>query len=523
MKRIGLCILAMILLAGCSQKTEEVRYMLTRDNVLYALYNQDGERLTEYSYKTFQEIDGVGFIVTTTKNEKALISLEGEEIVKPGTYETLEAVDKMLYATKKVEVKKEEKKTEEKKTDDKKSKDKKTTEKKTEVKAPVNNNPAGFVIANLFVLNSKGEVLYTASDKTPIKKSGLPIIKNDKEFITLYKDGQELLKSTEEITYANKYKDRQLCVVGQKDKSKFYYFDDTNKELDFELEIKEKGQYKIVGSLDNHVVLNDESLKSMIYIDLKDKKYYQNSISFKEVSFDGVNNIILKDGEKQYVYPIGGVPVLMNSYYLSAQTYAARSNVVYGPHSVYKEGKLTGELENCQLYPQAMLIHSEIFPVYVRNKGYQYYNFDHKLIIDKVYLDAKPFDENARAVVKTDEKGYSLIKDNGDVLTKEFYAQIKYIGSSYYAVYNETGNYGIIDKEGTEIFPLQYTTLPEQAIAKYQDKVYMILGKNGRSYVYDVEDDMNVIFSKESFVKLNEKGYFEAGKEYYTFDGDLIK
>ncbi|MEG0366539.1 MAG: hypothetical protein RR585_06870, partial [Coprobacillus sp.] len=210
MKKIGLLALALLLLAGCSQKKDEVRYMLTRDSVLYALYNQDGERLTEYNYKTFQEIDGVGFLVTTKDNQRGLISLEGEDIVKPGTYETLEAVDKMLYATKKVEVKKEETKKEETKTDTKK----KDTKKKEETKKEEpKKDTSGYLNTNLFVLNSKGEVLYSADTKTTIKKSGLPLIKKDKDYIVLYEDGKELYKGTEEISYANTYNNSHMYVV----------------------------------------------------------------------------------------------------------------------------------------------------------------------------------------------------------------------------------------------------------------------------------------------------------------------
>lgn len=51
----------------------------------------------------------------------------------------------------------------------------------------------------------------------------------------------------------------------------------------------------------------------------------------------------------------------------------------------------------------------------------------------------------------------------------------------------------------------------------------MILGKNGRSFVYDIEDDMKEIFSQEGDVVFNPKGYFAIGHQYYTFEGDLIK
>lgn len=113
-----------------------------------------------------------------------------------------------------------------------------------------------------------------------------------------------------------------------------------------------------------------------------------------------------------------------------------------------------------------------------------------------------------KAIVKINDKGYSLIDEKGQVLTKEYYYRIKYIGSSYYAVYNETGAFGVIDGTGSVIFEQGYTSLPDEAIVNYDEKNYMILGKNGRSFVYDIEDDMKEIFSQEGDVVFNPKGYF---------------
>ena len=56
MKKLLVLVLAMMLLVGCSQQKKDTTFMVTRDNTLYALYNQNGERLTEYSYKTFEEV-----------------------------------------------------------------------------------------------------------------------------------------------------------------------------------------------------------------------------------------------------------------------------------------------------------------------------------------------------------------------------------------------------------------------------------------------------------------------------------
>lgn len=495
MKKLALLVLAVMMLVGCSHEQKTSTFMITRDNTLYALYNQDGEKLTDYSYKTFEEVPQSGYIVTNDKDQKGFISLEGEEIIPFGTYETLEAVDQMLYATKKVENKENENKTEQ------------TT---------------GIIKTNLFVLNDEGKVLYSADEKIGIIKSGLPIIQQDKNYIVLYHNGKELYNQDQEVKYAYQYDNSTTVVIGFKDYEKFYYFSD-EKEKDIELDIKEVGTYRIIAQNVEGAILNDEAGKSMIYVSFEKNKYYQNTIAIKEATFDQSGNIILKADQKVFVYPIGKAPVLMTSYYLSSYTYVSRSVDIYGPHLVFKDGKSTGEISNCQLYPQAMHVYSEIFPVYQRNEGYHYYNFDNKKVIDETYLEAEPFDENKRAIVKIKDDGYSIIDETGHVLTKEIYYQIKYIGSSYYAVYNEVGMFGILDKDGEEIFPMEYTVLPEVPLVQYNERTYLTLNKNGRSYVYDIEDDMKEIFSQEGNVILNEKGYFRVDNQYFTFDGEEMK
>lgn len=517
MKKLAIFMLAAILLCGCTHEKKTSTFMLTRDNTLYALYNQDGKKLTEYQYKTFEEVKDSGYLVTNEKDQKGFISLKGEEIIAPGTYETLEAVDQMLYATKKVENK-------EPKKDDKKEekKDNKTEEKKDDQKKEKKVATDGIIKTNLYVLNNDGEVLYSADEKTGIIKSGLPIIVKDGEYIVLSHNGEELYRGKETVQYASQYENSTSVVIGFVDHSQFYYFNE-DKEKNIKISMKEKGHFKILAQDVNGCILNDETLKSMIYVDYKDKKYYQNTILVNEASFDQSGNIILKSNDKTFVYPIGKAPVLMTSYYLSSYTYVSRSNDIYGPHLVFKDGKNTGELSNCQLFPTAVHVYSDIFPVYQRNKGYEYYNFDNKKVINKTYLDAEPFDQNRRAIVKIDDKGYSLIDEKGELLTKEKYYQIKYIGSSYYAVYNETGLFGVLDLDGNEVFPMEYTSLPETPLVEYNEKTYLTLNKNGRSFVYDVKNDMKEVFAHEGNVVFNEKGYFSVDNQYFTFEGEEIK
>ena len=70
---------------------------------------------------------------------------------------------------------------------------------------------------------------------------------------------------------------------------------------------------------------------------------------------------------------------------------------------------------------------------------------------------------------------------------------------------------------------MEYTSLPTEAIVNYDSHDYLILGKNGRSFVYDIEDEMKEIFSHEGSVTLSEKGYFKVDNQYFTFEGEEIQ
>ncbi|NJE44741.1 WG repeat-containing protein [Massilimicrobiota sp. SW1139] len=501
MKKIFVGLITLLLLVGCSQNQKLNYFMLTNDKELGALYNSEGEQITEYQYQSFERVGNLGYIVTNSQKQVGLISLEGDEMIPMGEYETLESVDQMFFATKKVE----------KKKDDQKQDDQKQEE----------TSQNQLVKDNLYVLNSEGEILYQANDKTSIMKTDLPVIYQDKEYIVLYQNGEELYRGKDAVTYVSQYQNGKSMVVGFKDKNHFYYVTG-NEDEDFDLEV-EKGTYTFLLQNDAGCIINDEKLKSMIYIDFQNQKVYQNNIAIKDAYFDNKDNIILTSDDKTYLYSIGGVPTLINTYYYDTQTYLIREEKVYGPHYIYKDGKSKGTLENSQLYPNVQELNFEMYPVYVQEKGYVYYNFDNKQVFDQTYLEANPFDACGRAIVKIDDQGYSLIDDKGEKLTEKAYYRMEYIGSSYYAVYNENGMYGIIDITGEEVFPVEYTSLPETPLIEYNDENYLLLNKNGRSYVYSIDDDMEELFSIEGDLTFHNEGYFSDGYHYYTIEGESIE
>ncbi len=500
MKKILVFITLMILLVGCSQKKEETTFMLPYDDTYYALYNQDGEQLTDPLYKSFEEIEDIGYIITDENDQVGLISLNGKEIIPCGDYETLESTSQMFYATKE----------EQEETDDVQDEEDKDEQEETSL----------FQNSNLYILDNDGEVLYSADENTGIMKSGLPVIQTEDQYIVLYQQGEELYHDQTAVQYA--YQGEMSAIIGFDDEMTLFVFFEDSDQDDIEMTIEGQGTYKIIAESVSGIVLNDEDAKSMIYVDLATQTSYQYDIAIQEATFDG-STIFLKYDDQVYIYQVGEKPVKMNTYFLSSSAYIIHSSDIYGPHTIYSNMEQVATLENCQLYPIAQRIYSEIFPVYVKDEGYQYYNFQGEKVIDQSYIYANPFDDCNTAIVQVSDDGYTLIDTEGNILLENEYYQIKYIGSSYYAIYNENGTFGIVNNNGNEVFAMEYTSLPETPIVIGEGYSYMLLTKNGRSYVYDMNEDMQEILSQEGDIVYNEKGYFQIGEQYYTLEGERIE
>lgn len=492
MKKILACLLMIFILCGCSSHKNVSTFMALSKNDKYAVYNTEGEKLTDFLYSAYTKVDEVGYIVENTQGNVGLISLQGKEIIAFGEYKTIEATDQMLYATK--EVKEDSKKDE--KTED------------------------SFITSNLFVLNSQGKVLYNASEETQIMKSGLPVIRQGETYIVLNHDGDELYNGKQVVNYAYQYNDSDFSVIGfEKNVEVFYLVEDEVKSLTVDV----TGEYQYLLQNEEGALLYNKKDKAYVYVNFNTGKAEQNNFEINNAYYDESQNLILESQNQSYIYVIGGKPIKLTSYYVSAQNYLERSSSIYGPHQIYKDGTKGAQLENCQLYPEMQLICTSIFPVYIMDQGYEYRDFDSKKVIEDTYLLAEPFDDCGTAVVQKNEKGYSLIDETGKILTNSYYYQIKYIGSSYYVVYNNDGFFGIIDKDGKEILPVEYTYLPDAPIVQYLKYNYFIVGKHGRSYVYDIDHKMEEVFSVEGELVYHEEGYFSCGYNYYTIDGELME
>ena len=153
---------------------------MVKSSEYYALFAHDGEQLSQYKYRTFEEIE-IGYIVTDASEQVGVIADTGRTIVPFGEYETIEAVDRMLYATKKSELE------------------------------PVMKD--GYYYSHLYLLDDYGQVIYAANEQCGIMKSGLPVIHQNDEYQVLHEDGIVLETSDKPILHVDEYKDCEHCVI----------------------------------------------------------------------------------------------------------------------------------------------------------------------------------------------------------------------------------------------------------------------------------------------------------------------
>ncbi len=489
MKKLLLLACMCMVLVGCSSSSVSEGFMLTRDDDYYALYNRRGKRITGYEYKTFIELIGTGFVVSNRTDKVALIDYDGEPIIDYGKYDKLEIVDEMLYATIIEDIDEDDQESE--------------------------------PVEHLYILDHSGDTLFQPSEDIEIVKDILPIIKEGETSKVLYGNGEMLIETDQTIEYLSVEEEYNSCIVGFEDHMSFFY---SLKSTPVEVVVDTQGEdYVILG--ENTLVgaaLYDSSNWRMYFIDYTTNSYDLQSVNATDVNITLEGKAIFTSSIGDYVYTFGKKPVLVNSYYVDDRNYILRSDDIYGPHYVYYNGDLVGQLEDCQLYPMAVKITSNYYPIYRRGEGYYYYDFEGNQVIETSYQEAEPFDSNSRAIVKDETGAYTLIDEKGNAVLTEGYSKIEYLEMELYAVYNDIGAFMIVNKDGQEVLPMGYTGKGNQAIVRYADYVFLILEKNGRSYVYDYKDKYNVVLSAEGKLEMNEKGYFSVKKTYYTLEGDII-
>lgn len=369
---------------------------------------------------------------------------------------------------------------------------------------------ADISLGGIEVLNAKGKVLYKSSAKTGLLKTNLPVVVKDKTYKVI-NNGKTIYEGKKKVYYASSYEDASIVAFND---SINIYLKNGKKTS-----IKEVGNYSILASRKDQAILYDAYNKNTLGV--IGTKVYSNEYALTSAEITKKNNVVLTAGDVVSLYKDGQI-IPTNSNYKDDTHFISRNKkIAYGPHTVYN-GKKTTELKGVQVYPYAYELTVSRYPGFVKGKGYAYYDFNGKKV-SPYYQEANQYDENKCAIVQLKNNKYELINAEGENVLKESYPRLEFIGNSYYAAYNKNGQFKVYDCNGKEALSDIYTKIPETAAIVFDGHPYLALEKNGRSYIYDVDNGMKEIYSIEKEIVLHEEGYFTIGDKYYTLTGQKIK
>lgn len=365
-------------------------------------------------------------------------------------------------------------------------------------------------LGGIEVLNTKGKVLYKSSAKTGLLKTNLPVVVKDKTYKVI-NNGKTIYEGKKKVYYASSYEDASIVAFND---SINIYLKNGKKTS-----IKEVGNYSILAARKDQAILYDAYNQNTLGV--IGTKVYSNDYALTSAEITKKNNVVLTAGDVVSLYK-GGQIIPTNSNYKDNTHFISRNKkIAYGPHTVYN-GKKKTELKGVQVYPYAYELTVSRYPGFVKGKGYAYYDFNGKKV-SPYYQEANQYDENKCAIVQLKNNKYELINAEGENVLKESYPRLEFIGNSYYAAYNKNGQFKVYDCNGKEALSDIYTKIPETAAIVFDGHPYLALEKNGRSYIYDVDNDMKEIYSIEKEIVLHEEGYFTIGDKYYTLTGQKIK
>lgn len=474
MKKIVCVLFSLLILTGCSSNNINT-FMLLSENGYYELYNEEGKQVSEDNYISYIKNSNYGYIVETSDG-LSYINSKGKTVIEANTHTYLTIVDSMIIGS-----------NEELSLD--------------------------ATVQEVTIYNSDGDELYSGNYTI----NNLPIIIDEEEYVVLYGTGEELYRGengVSSISYQG-----ELYVLNLESSTTVNYTLSEDSTYSFD----KTSDYTVLDTSSDKVLLYDELNNEVVYVNIAEQTHFiYDSFSFDELYFDDNDNIIIEKGSTtSLLKKTKNETITLNSYYRSSKNYIVRGSELYGPHTIHTNGEEI-EITDCEITPLATLFTGDLFPVYVQDSGYVYYNLEGDAMNSTVYYYAGLYDENGLAIVAEEMNSYSIIDSEGNIITDSNYSLIEYIGSSYYAVYNESGAYGIIDTTGEFVLDIQFTDNFEQKIYEYQGDEYLLVEKNGMSYLYELES-LEVIVSIEETVTFNEEGYLIAGEyQYYTLEGDII-
>lgn len=475
MKRMLVVLSILMILVGCQSKSD-VQTLFVEKDKKYALRDSEGNLKTKFIYTKYEPVGLEGYVVKDKKGYHYLAH-DGSELVKAKKNVKLSVLENIV----------------------------------------VGQNKQQYTL-----YDSEGKVISKTNKKTKIIIDELPIIYKNKQYQVLDQYGNEIEKAKNKVVKVSVYHHRHVLICYPKKLTLYdgLAIEKNNDEKGQFLTVKLSGTYSLLDySKKNGYLLYDANQKQLVRVNHKGKVVFKQECDITEAQFKN-NAIVATKDNNTYILSLDGKTYQkVDGYYYDATHYVVKNKqYIYGPHQ-FVSGKKALDVDGIQINPMTNYVQYQIFNVYKRDQGYQFYKFNGQLAFKGSFKEATDFDNAKRAVVSKKEDQYYLIDLQGQKVSKN-YQRIEYIGHGYYAGYKTNSKYEVIDKNGKKVIKDYF--MGSKQIISDNDELLGVFNKSGTTYVYDLKEN-EVLFSKEGELTYKD-GYFikENHKGYYDIEGNVI-
>ncbi len=472
MKKIMLTLSVCFLITGCSSSNSK-NIVLENDQGMAALVSEEGELVSDFKYTDLYDLNSTYLGVGPENIE--LIGNEGEIVRQFDSGEV--KIGGELFAI-----------------------------------SYEDEDGAGVTA----VYNNEGDLLYDSSDSLRLLIDDVFVVVENDESTILGPDG-EVFYHLENVV-DNVSLNNSTLLIDTNDGTLMLDYNQTPNENNV-TEVNLLGNFEIIG-YDTTVgyALYDFDNRRLAVVDTNFELENELVCSFDSAYFDYNHNLILVESTENFIVDLENSAVVeLNSFYYNYNTYVLKDTTrVYGPHIFFDEN-IQVPVEDIQLAPNGTLTINGLIPVYVRDYGFTYYNYEGVQAIDDFYDEVGLFSEDDVAIVKIDAR-YGLIDSSGTVLVADK-ESISSIAAGYYAIYDDNMTYAVANENGTQLIDGEFMGSGE--IYRYSGGTYGVFVRAGMSYVYDMSGPTE-LFHYEGELKF-ESGYFYKGIDaIFDLEGNQI-
>ena len=464
--------------------TNTTAFFLNDSDNKFALFNEDGKKLTDFIFTSKSEFINGAAIVKKDDNY-GIISESGKMVVDFGKYRYVDSASGLYEVT--------------------------------------DNN------GNEYLINNKGKILYDLKESevtTFLTTNNYLILKNKDTYYILNYNGDKLLSfnAIEDLDKPTTNEDNGIITVFYNKKNYIINTKNKNKVISFDSDIHYCADD--IESQNDLIILNScvgmfEKQDKTYYKILKNEKiydvdsecetlYYQNTLScsknYEEYSLDDNYKLNMKINDKAYY----------------KNNYVQNKDGAFNGVDFYKDNKLIKNV-SCRSLSEKGYMTSNIYILGTyysvdcnTDSGiYEFYNENGEKLFNKSYKDIEPFDKNNLAQVSEDGKNYYLIDTSGKQIG-DIYSRILF-SNDYYRV-TKNDKIGLIDKNGKEIIPCEYSEID---IREFNNKLYALANSDTNYEIYDIKKSEKISSFDSSpiltahYIQINKND----SKEYYTYNG----